>query len=270
MWCGLFSQLLSVSTPIQAFAFNFTKLPGPFKRALFAAALRRINTLVVASEMERDLYARAFLLEKEKIIFQYWSTNPPHLTQPPTLAGAYVSAIGGNSRDYRALIGAAMLLPDTIFCIVARSENLVGLTIPPNVRVFTNIPFDDAMNILGHSSIMVLPLIGSETPCGHVTIVTAMCLGVPIVATNSSGVSDYIENGRTGLMVDVGRADQIASAVSDLMRNDSTRLYISSRAKNFALRRCSESEGASHFKKWLADVSATGDPSCSPNRAHGQ
>lgn len=63
-----------------------------------------------------------------------------------------------------------------------------------------------------------------EAPDGWIeaqglTFAEAMMAGVPVVATRSGGIPDTVQHERTGLLVDPGAPDQIADAVTRLVRD---------------------------------------------------
>ena len=55
------------------------------------------------------------------------------------------------------------------------------------------------------------------------SIVEAASHSLPVVATRSGGIPETVENGKTGLLVDPGNEDQMASAILDLYRNEGKR-----------------------------------------------
>jgi len=252
-WCAVLSTLLRMKITLFAHAFNFTTLPGPLKRYIFSLAFRRIDRFAVFSGMERDLYSKAFQVDRSRFDFIHWGVNPPTVNNAdtPIIAGEYVSAIGGNSRDYRTFADAARALPDTKFALVARPENLLNIDIPANVEVQTNIPFGQAMNIMAFSKATVIPLDRTDAPCGHVTLVAAMYLGVPVIATHSVGITDYILNEKTGILVEPKSVSSLGNAILLLETNNPLRNSIISNSKAFVEQNCCERSIADHFKKWL-------------------
>jgi glycosyltransferase involved in cell wall biosynthesis len=252
-WCCIFASILNCrEVAIFAHSFNFTTLPGTFKKLIFTMVLGRAERFAVFSQMERALYANTFRLDIRKIDFVHWGVNPPSVKGEAIEIGDYVVSIGGNARDYHTLIGAARLMPETKFVVVARPENLIGLDIPQNVIVHTNLPLDVTMNILGHSKLLALPLVGSGVPCGHVTLVAAMHLGRPVVVTDSTGVADYIEDGVTGLTVKMGSAIELSNAIERLWRNEGLQKLLAKSGTAFAIAHCSEQSIARHFYNWVA------------------
>ncbi len=75
------------------------------------------------------------------------------------------------------------------------------------------------MNILFYSRFMVLPLVGTEVPCGHVTLVAAMHLGKAYVITESAGIRDYAKDGFNALTVRYGSLDDLVGAIVRLWDN---------------------------------------------------
>jgi glycosyltransferase involved in cell wall biosynthesis len=251
-WCCVFASILNCSTlGIFAHGFNFTALPGRLKTRIFSMVLHRAERFTVFSKMERALYASTFGIDIEKIDFVHWGVNPPRVEEEAIEVGDYVASIGGNARDYRTLMDAARAMPGTKFVVVARPENLIGLDVPQNVTVHTNLPLNVTMNILGHSKLLALPLVGSEVPCGHVTLVSAMHLGRPIVVTDSTGVADYIKNGVTGLTVKMGSAIELRHAIQKLLNDETLLKSFGESGRRFASLDCSERAIALHFRDWL-------------------
>ena len=53
--------------------------------------------------------------------------------------------------------------------------------------------------------------------------VEAMALGRPVIGTTGNGFSEFLENGRNGLLVSRGSVDELADAVSRLLEDESLR-----------------------------------------------
>jgi glycosyltransferase involved in cell wall biosynthesis len=252
-WCALLARAFGLKTSIIAHSFNFTSLPGPVKRAVFRFALSSVERFVVFSEVEKEIYSAAFDIPLDRFDFVHWGVRAPEAEHPdrPVESGEYVAAIGGNARDYRTLIEAAWILPDMRFVLVVRPESLGGLKLPPNVIVHTNVSFGSAMNILLHSRFMALPLVDSEVPCGHVTLVAAMHLGKAFVITDSRGVRDYVCDGGNAITVDAGSTQKLADAMRRLWDDRELCLRLGENGRSFAAKECSEARIAAHFRNFL-------------------
>jgi len=240
--CALFCRLLRVDIDHYVFSFNFPELPAGFRARLMCYAFKQVKQFTVHSSMERDIYSDYFNIPKERIRLRLWSIGAPEVTPLfPLQSGRYVSAIGGNGRDYQTLIGAARKLPDTSFVLVVRPANLMGLDIPPNVKPMVNVPFEEAMNIMRYSALTVLPLSGSTVPCGHVTLVCAMHLGKPVVATESKGISDYVLSGYNGVLCKPFSPEDMAHAIDRLWKDPIEIARLGENNRRFGAENCTES-----------------------------
>jgi glycosyltransferase involved in cell wall biosynthesis len=74
----------------------------------------------------------------------------------------------------------------------------------------------DVPSVLRRASLFVL---SSRTEGISLTLLEAMACGLPIVATRAGGNGEVVEDGRTGLLVPVGDAEQLAAAVQRLWRD---------------------------------------------------
>jgi glycosyltransferase involved in cell wall biosynthesis len=255
-WCAIFARVLRVPVPIVAHSFNFTTLPTGAKRRVFTWALSTIGRFVVFSTAELDIYAKAFSLPVERFDVVLWGVRSPLVERPqvPFESGEYICAIGGNARDYHTLVETARHVPHMRFVLVVRPDSLRGLAVPANVTVRTNLPLGMTMNVLLHSKFMVLPLIGSEVPCGHVTLVSAMHLGKAFIITDSSGVRDYVRNEENAITVAPGSIESLLSAIRKLWDDETLCARLGNAGKAFARRECTEDRIVEHFRKWLVSA----------------
>ncbi len=158
------------------YSFNFTNLPIGAQHKLMVSAFKQPSRFVCFSTLERTLYADYFDIPIEHIDMLHWAVHEPkiNLAEVPLESGLYICALGSQGRDYATLFAAMKLLKHIKLVVVANEESLNNLKIPPNVKIYTNIPLNNAHNILTHSQFMVVPLRDSQVPCGHVTIVSGM------------------------------------------------------------------------------------------------
>jgi glycosyltransferase involved in cell wall biosynthesis len=100
---------------------------------------------------------------------------------------------------------------------------------------------------------MVLPLLNSTVPCGHVTLVAAMHLGKPMVVTDSEGICDYVRNGYNALTVPAGSSEALADMSERLWNDAALRQRLGENGRAFAMLECAEERVIEHFARVLAD-----------------
>ncbi len=249
-------QIARVDTPHACYYLNFDKLPRGLRRMRQARLFRTIDHVVVSAAAEKRLYADHFGIDPARIDVLLWGVAAPVASDMQLPAGDYVCAVGGNARDYATLMEVAAARPATRFIVVARPANLDGLSVPANVEVLCNIPYADAMAVIRGARVMALPLLTTDTPCGHVTIVSSYYLGTPLVVTASTGVEDYVRDGATGLVVPMGSAAAMGAAIDHLLGDDALCQRIAQAARRFAESECTEANYPPHVRKILQSRSA--------------
>ena len=253
-YCALLCRLFRIRVDHYVHSFNFPELPVGLRLLLLRFAFQQIARFSVHSTLERSLYSHYFQIPEDRFRVRLWSIDIPRVSPGhPLVEGRYVSSIGGNGRDYRTLLEGCRILPQIAFVLVVRPENLIGLDVPPNVRVIVNAPFEEAMNILKYSAFTVLPLSTSTTPCGHVTLVCAMHLGKTVVATASAGIADYVFHGRNGLTCNPSSPQSMADAIHRLWANPAETELLSENNRRFGAEHCSEAKTRSDLSSVLAE-----------------
>jgi glycosyltransferase involved in cell wall biosynthesis len=88
--------------------------------------------------------------------------------------------------------------------------------------IFTGLR-NDVSELLNNSDIFVLPSLKEGLP---LAVIEAMSTGLPVVATSVGGVTEIIEDEKTGLLIPPGNPDAISSAVMILLKDIKKREYI--------------------------------------------
>jgi glycosyltransferase involved in cell wall biosynthesis len=254
--CATLMRMTGSRLPHVAWSFNFTRLPVGLGRRMMAQAFADVDRFVVFSTMERELYGEVFGIPAEKVDVVFWGAGEPTVTQPeaPIEPGEYICAVGGNARDYPLLMAAMTRLPDIPLVAVMRPGNAAELTIPPHVRMRVNLPLGEAHNITKYSRFMVLPLAGSEVPCGHVTLVTAMHLGKAFIVTDSSGVRDYVQEGVNSLTFEAHSVESLAGRIRELWDDPERCARLGTSGRRFAAAHCGEASSQDHLDAVLRDL----------------
>ena len=105
--------------------------------------------------------------------------------------------------------------------IVSDDPHLQGIPIPANITVRKNILYSEYLTLLEKSRFVVVPLKKLLKSTGQVVILEAMALGKPVIATETVGTLDYIENDITGILVPPGDQGALRKAIYCLIRSPS-------------------------------------------------
>jgi hypothetical protein len=252
---NIFRKRLSPASKQIAFAFNFTDLPQGADHARLARGLQGIDEFIVFSNWEISVYSELFGIPSTKFRYLPWAMEPPVAGPDNPVSGQYLCAIGGEGRDYALLARAMAKLPDINMVIVARPHSIAGLEFSDNVRVFTNLPAPQTWCIASDSLGLVVPLKTDTTACGHVTLVGAQLLGIPLLITRSRGVEDYVEDGRTAALVQAQDPEALIAAIQDMVKTPARAREIAQQAQQKARVQNSLAGWLAYFEKVRASQS---------------
>jgi glycosyltransferase involved in cell wall biosynthesis len=87
------------------------------------------------------------------------------------------------------------------------------------------LPADRTLALYAQADAFCLPSFAEGLP---VVLMEALAAGVPAVASRTAGTPELVEDGRTGLLVSPGRADQTAAALTRLAREPALREQLAS------------------------------------------
>ncbi len=259
-WVALMAKALGVKTPILAFAYTIPlwDQSSSMRKAFFRAGAKYIDRFLMFSSIETRTYPKVLGVDPERFDMIHWAMTRPEVDTDaePLVKGRYISAVGGEGRDYATLIEAMRGLDDIRLAIVARPQNLSGIDIPENVEIFTDIPYSDAMNIMVNSEFTVLPLLSSTVPCGHGTLIAGFLLELPTIVTASEAMEDYGEAEKTVLTHEERDADSLRTQIQRLWNDPALQKTLAKNGLEFAEEYCSEKATIDYFEHYLDTLEA--------------
>ena len=246
---GLVNLLSFARTPHAIWYFNCGhEYRGP-RKWLSRLAYRCVNRFIVYTRHECQVYARTFALPRSR--FQFTYLTGPELKAEDFrgarehfgLAPRYIAALGSSGRDYDTLFRAVAGLPVQLV-VVAHSHGLPAGPVPPNVKLLTSIPQQDYLRIIAEAELVAIPVNNRQTASGQMTLIQAMSLGVPVVATRCIGTEDYIRHGENGWFVQMGDVEEWRRTLLSVLEAPQARRKLASEALRFAQERFTDRAGA--------------------------
>lgn len=104
------------------------------------------------------------------------------------------------------------------------------LNITERIIFKSNISIQELVDCYSSSSIFVLPSLREALP---LVILEAMSCGLPVIATNVSGMPDVIKDGYNGFLVEPANVEQLSEKIKLLINNDALRTEMSKNARKF-------------------------------------
>jgi glycosyltransferase involved in cell wall biosynthesis len=140
--------------------------------------------------------------------------------------GLLVSIGEVRTRDYELLFRAIDGLVGNMVVIAsgswyAREKNrrLTTSQVPSNVEMSERLPPTQLRDLYARAQFVVVPVHDTVSSAGATVSLEAACMGRAVVAPRSRGLTDYIIDGETGILVEPGDAGAMRDAIRRLLAN---------------------------------------------------
>jgi glycosyltransferase involved in cell wall biosynthesis len=177
------------------------------------------------------------------------------------------------SRDYPTLQRAAGELPYP-FRVVASgwspSEGFSpagGIATAPNVDVGTNYSHRDLRALYANARFVVVPLLNVSYAAGVNAILEGMAMGKAIIASDSGGVAEYVQDGVSGRVVPVGDAAALRAAIAELWEAPDVAAAMGRRNRSWIEQSASLERFAEEIAHIVETTSAAGPQLAAPGMA---
>lgn len=135
----------------------------------------------------------------------------------------HIESLGLSYRDYPTLIRAMRLLPD-ITCYLRAGSSWVSHKagyeseeIPHNIHLKPIVHPSLLRSCYASSRFIVVPICQTtQWSAGCTTVQQAQAMGKAVICTAIPGLSDYVLDGETGILVEAGNHVALAEAIADL------------------------------------------------------
>lgn len=215
---GLIRRLLGQKLPplaILTFSMRGPLVHFPWLQRLGVAGA---DFFTVTSQHEVKIYTQSLGIPGAKMRFCPYGVYDirGRFDQAPT--ESFIFSGGRSGRDYRTFFKAAAGL-QTPVVVAARPFNLEGLAIPANVTVHDLLPFPEFTRLNQQARFVVVPLQTLDEAVGITSVLYAMAAGKAVIASRVPGIVDYVEEGKTGLLVTPGDPGELRQAIIRLWEN---------------------------------------------------
>lgn len=161
----------------------------------------------------------------------------PDHRAPERNARPLIVSAGLERRDYDTLIEAVDGLDVEVVIAAAspwstQADGTAGRALPHNVTI-ERFDLFGLRGLYARADVVVMPLLDVDFQAGITTILEAMAMERAIVCTRTSGQTDTIVDGQTGVYVPVGDAAAMRSAIRRLLGDDARRAALGAAAREW-------------------------------------
>jgi glycosyltransferase involved in cell wall biosynthesis len=213
-----------------------------FLRATRTAALKRARQVFSPSAYLRDVALRWGLdPERVSVLANPAPEVPPlpsreELRAELALSGDVLVFAGrlGPQKSFGTALDALAHVPDTTLVVAGDGPERAALELRTaelgldgRVRFLGSVPRDRVLELFGAADASLLPSAWENFP--H-TVVEALAVGCPVIATAVGGVPEVIRDGENGLLVAPRDADALAAAIARFFGDAELRARLSAAA----------------------------------------
>ncbi len=144
------------------------------------------------------------------------------------------------------LIDAAAQVPGLELCIIGTGPSSYVASLCQgsrnlNVTWLGGVSVERVAEEMARSDVLVLP---SHMETSPNVVAEAMCVGLPVIATNVGGLSTMVESGRTGILVDAGNAAGLRHALVNFIEQPIEARTMADRGRKLARRQFDPEDAA--------------------------
>lgn len=221
---------------------------GPNVVRVLKAAVKSMDAIICFTTAQREWWVRN--VGYSKAVFIHCGYGFADLRGPPDSIefalmiekyskaeeGNYIFSGGYIARDYPTLLRAASELPHQIVLVVGYDPvtgktGLENAILSKKVKVYFDIPGGRFLDLMSRARVVVLAMQDKPYSAGQMVLMNAMALGKPIIITRTAGIIDYVEDGKTVLLVEPGNAQQLKEKISMISKDVGLRRNLGRNAK---------------------------------------
>lgn len=200
----------------------------PKKEALFRALALggRIDRIFVYATAQKRFAEQRLGLPPDRVVLTPFTVDTEFFKPASRPTRRMVCAAGLEWRDYPTLIEAVKGLDVTVVLAAAspwskREDTTEAVDIPDNVEV-CRLGFVELRALYAESLFVVMPLYDVPFQAGVTTILEAMAMGKAVITSRTTGQTDVVVEGETGLYVPPGSVSDLRQAILTLLDDPRT------------------------------------------------
>ncbi len=151
----------------------------------------------------------------------------------------FIFSGGHTNRDYTSLLIAAEKLPSIRFLVACSEATVLPSTIPSNVAIVRDTPPMEFHRLMKSAWAVVVPLASDIGSSGQMVALAAMQFGKVVVYADYPSLSQYFEDGVTGIRYSPADIDGLVDAIRKAQSSGGPSSKIGARAKQLVEERYS-------------------------------
>jgi glycosyltransferase involved in cell wall biosynthesis len=236
---------------------------SPARRRALKAQAGSATFVVSPSEAQTDFLVGEVGLDPSRVRTVEAGVDTDHFAPQPLATGGYSLAVGRDKgRDWATLL-AAVAGTGRRTVLVTSAANLAGLDVPAEVEVMLDVSPKRLADLYRGAACVVVPTRAGDDAqgcdcSGQTVLLEAMACGRPVVVTARPSLRGYVEDGRTALVVEPRRPDDLSAAMGRVLDDPALAERLASAAHREARERFSTRAFAARLAPVLREAAGRG------------
>lgn len=166
------------------------------RKAFVNFSYKNVKTIILYGKEEQELYASIFPKLKDKFVFvQYGKDYVYKNAKAFEYENDYIASGGRSNRNYQTLCDAmkGFSKESTFDCLVATRPECVDSSMENcNVKFVYGITLNQFGSFIKGSKVFILPLKNTNISAGHMSMMEAMAVRIPVIVTDIPSIRDYV------------------------------------------------------------------------------
>lgn len=191
----------------------------------------RVDHVIVLTRQQADYVRTAYRTNREPAVLD-WVVDELFYTPQRGYDQGYILAVGeDSSRDFETLIAACAKIDRPLVLKTGR-DVVVPASMLDRVRIVRDrLPHRAFRDLYAGAAVVAVPLVPTDHPGGISTLLEAMAMGRPIVASDSGTTRDILEDGCTGLIVPSREPEAFRAALHRVLDDTNLAESLASKAR---------------------------------------
>jgi len=205
----------------------------------------RVDMVLTLTEHSKLFAESTYQLKRPAIVTGYWVDDTFYYPEAPktesqALPERFILAVGDDhSRDYPTLIQACK---DLDISLVLRTG--ANLKVPEEQRkqvtvISERLSYRALRDLYLQAHLVVVPLHPTQHPGGITSLFEAMAMAKPVICSITGVTTDYVQHGKTGLLVSPGDSAALRATILRAIGNPVEAKHLGVAARNFVERNLS-------------------------------
>ena len=194
---------------------------------------KNFHQIICVSKMQADYAIQKLHIPASRVHFVFDKVDHRFFRPMEDEVEDFVLAVGQEQRDYKTLQKA--LAGTGIKLIVVASSHWSNYRLPgfgdKNIQIVKNIPYTLLRSLYARARLVVIPLNCVDYAAGANAILEAMAMGKPVIVSQTPGIAEYIEDGKTGVFVPPGDPAALRAKIASLWEDVETQTDLGTNAR---------------------------------------